>query len=201
MKDYVSSGATPDGDLEGLVVLDVGCSTGWRFDRPEFFTARKLIGVDPDEDALAEGRRARPQVDFRLGTAERLPCDSGEADIYVAIVSLPYSDIPVALSEAYRVLSSGGRIHITLHDARMQMHWFFAALRSFEVKRVLDHGYVVAHSLWFALTGRCFSRPRRSSSFESFQTRWRMRRALLAAGFVDIRIRRARHFLIEAAKP
>lgn len=202
MDDYILSGAIPAGDLSGLSILDVGSADGWRFDLPEFAKAKRLIGVDPNTEAIETGKAKRPAVEFHCAIAERLPIAPTEIDLYMSIVSLPYTDIPAALKEAHRVLKPGGRMHITMHDLPMQIGWLWAAVKKLSVKRVVDHAYIAAHSAWFAMTGRCFARPWRRDRFESFQTRSRMHALVSAAGFHDVRIRRThRHFVIEAAKP
>jgi ubiquinone/menaquinone biosynthesis C-methylase UbiE len=190
----------PTGDLTGLSILDVGCGDGWRFDLPAFAKAGRLIGVEPNEAEVVTGKGRRPHVDFRHGFAESLPCGDGEVDLYIAMVSLPYSNIPLALREANRVLKVGGKLHITMHDLSMQLAWLRQAVQAGALKRVLDHLYIFPHSLWFELTGRCFGRPWKASELESFQTQRRMRSMLEAAGFVNVRTTKQGCFLVEAVK-
>jgi 2-polyprenyl-3-methyl-5-hydroxy-6-metoxy-1,4-benzoquinol methylase len=46
-------------DFSGLRVLEIGCGTGrltWRYAGP----AREVLGIDPDEEAIATARAATP---------------------------------------------------------------------------------------------------------------------------------------------
>lgn len=201
MNNYVRSGAIPSGDFSGLSVLDVGCADGWRFELPEFTKASRLVGVEPDQIAVERGKQKRPAVEFHIARAERLPFADNEFDVYMSIVSLPYADLPRALAEAYRVTRPGGRIHITMHTLPMQMQWFLTAVKGLSVKRVLDHAYIAANSAFLWMFGKCFPRPWKRSTFESFQTAGRMMRMAEKAGFQDVGVKRTRrHLIIEGWK-
>jgi ubiquinone/menaquinone biosynthesis C-methylase UbiE len=58
-------------------------------------------------------------MDLRNAAAEHLPYGNSEFDLVISRVSLPYTDLPKAAREMRRVLRTGGRIWLALHDFRM----------------------------------------------------------------------------------
>jgi ubiquinone/menaquinone biosynthesis C-methylase UbiE len=95
------------------LIVDVGCGTG-RYSRPLSDRLRaKVIGIDPSERMLAVAR-AKPddeRVEFRHGSAERLPLDDACADmVFMSMVLHHLHDRRAAARECRRVLRSGGRL-------------------------------------------------------------------------------------------
>ncbi len=109
-------------DLQpGETVVDLGSGAG--FDA--FLAARKVgpagrvIGVDmtPEMVDKAEGNAREmgvENVEFRLGTIERLPVDDESADVVISncVVNLS-PDKAAVFSDIFRVLKPGGRICIS----------------------------------------------------------------------------------------
>lgn len=111
--------------LTESVVVDVGCGTGF-LSQAFVLIARKVIGVDSSEEML---NRARNNLDraenfeARLGTAERLPLEDGEADIVVGNMILHHCPNPLsAIREMARILKPGGKLILTDLD-RHQYDW------------------------------------------------------------------------------
>lgn len=99
-------------------VLDVGCGIGqsftaWRM--RGLHVGRHFVGLDIDAEAIEHAKRHSPEVAFAEGRAEALPLLSESFDLVFSRVSLPYTDVPVALREMVRVLRPRGRIWLTLH--------------------------------------------------------------------------------------
>jgi SAM-dependent methyltransferase len=105
---------------EGERVVDVGSGAG--FD--SLIAARmvgeggRVIGVDMtpamlDRARAAANAAAAANVEFREGLAERLPVDSGWADVVISngVLNL-MPDKAAALTEMTRVLRPGGRLQI-----------------------------------------------------------------------------------------
>lgn len=161
--------------------LDVG-GYGRDFAHPRYAQTAELCAIDPDMKAVEFGRKRFPKVTVRHGYAENLPFHAAHFDVVTARVSLPYTDIPAALSEIARVMRPCGHLCISLHD--WSRHWLSVKdVRS--VKRAIDMAYITLASWCYILTDRVPMRPW-DGSRETYQTVGKMRRALRAAGFKDI---------------
>lgn len=110
------AGAPSPGD----VVVDVGSGAG----TDALLAARyvgpkgRVIGVDPTDAMLAKARAAAAQtgaahVEFRKGSAEALPVESGSVDVVISngVVNLAADKHPV-FREIVRVLRPGGRLQL-----------------------------------------------------------------------------------------
>jgi SAM-dependent methyltransferase len=78
----------------------------------------QVIGVDMTPEMLAKARHSAvhaglPNVEFRQGVLERLPVETGWADVVISngVLNL-VPDKAAALAEMHRVLRSGGRIQL-----------------------------------------------------------------------------------------
>jgi SAM-dependent methyltransferase len=97
----------------GMKVLDIACGAGLVCGLVSVRGAQ-VIGVDFSPNMLAEARRRYPSADFREGDAEALPFEDGRFDAVVINFGLHHFPYPArALSEAHRVLRSGGRLAFT----------------------------------------------------------------------------------------
>ena len=110
----------PPADMNIERALDVG-GYGRDFMHPRYSGASELWAIDPDMNAVEFGRQRFPKVTVRHGYAENLPFHAAHFDVVTARVSLPYIDIPTALSEIARVMRPGGHLCISLHD--WSRHW------------------------------------------------------------------------------
>ena len=102
--------------LRGARVLDVGCGDG---SLVRFMTRQgaRATGLEIDEGKLARARAAEPAADetYRVGRGEALPFEADSFDLVVFFNSLhhvPAERHDAALSEAARVLPSGGRLYV-----------------------------------------------------------------------------------------
>ena len=96
-------------------VVDIGCGPGTavRYAAPRAATA---TGIDPDPVMLRLAQwgtalRRSPNVSWLEGRAEKLPLPDGEATVAWAISSSHHwEDRGAAVSEAWRILTPGGRL-------------------------------------------------------------------------------------------
>ena len=97
----------------GATWVDVGCGTGALSGQIVARTdPARVTGVDPSAAFVeaARDRVAQPVAAFEVGQADRLPLDSGSADVVVSGLVLNFvPDVPAALDEAARVAGRAGR--------------------------------------------------------------------------------------------
>jgi SAM-dependent methyltransferase len=99
-------------DPSCLSVVDVGCGRGGGLSAmTRYGGLGPAVGVDPSEQHIAFCRRLYDGqgLDFRVGTAARLPIPDSSVDLVSSVESShTYPDIDAFLREARRVLVTGG---------------------------------------------------------------------------------------------
>ena len=105
-------------DLAKTKLLDVGCGVGLIH---PFLVDHlgQIDGVDIAQDALAEGAKRNPRVNYRPFDGDRLPCADGTYDSGVTICVMHH--VPPArwkafLAEALRALRPGGVFMVFEHN-------------------------------------------------------------------------------------
>jgi ubiquinone/menaquinone biosynthesis C-methylase UbiE len=99
-------------------ILEIGCGTGsLTVPLAERFPEAQVVGLDPDDGALARARAKDPggRVDWREGSATELAMPDGSFDCVIASLVLHHlrmSEKRTALAEARRVLRPGGRLQV-----------------------------------------------------------------------------------------
>lgn len=104
---------------DGHRVLEIGCGTGnltvrTKRDHP----SAVIIGSDPDPRALSRAQRKAVSLSgirFERAYAQRLPYSDGEFDRVLSSMMLHHLDEDAktaAADEIFRVLRSGGRLHL-----------------------------------------------------------------------------------------
>jgi len=97
------------GEVQGLVVIDVGCGEG-RFCRMLAKRGARVTGIDPTVKLIAEARRRQPDAVFHEAKGEALPVADASMDLVVSYLSLlDIPDYKAAIHEMRRVLKPGGR--------------------------------------------------------------------------------------------
>jgi len=93
----------------GDPVADVGCGTGIL---TRLLAARRLavVGIDPNEDMLAEARAAGDAVDYRRGEAAATGLPDASVALVTAAQAFHWFDLDAALAEFHRVLRPGGHV-------------------------------------------------------------------------------------------
>jgi SAM-dependent methyltransferase len=94
-------------DRQADQALDVGCGAGLSTAALAPL-ARQVTGLEPISTMLAHRRIVAPLARFVIGQAERLPFAARTFDLVAAAGSLNYTDLPSALPEIARVLTSDG---------------------------------------------------------------------------------------------
>ncbi len=97
----------------GKTIVDVGCGDG-ALVRHFIRLGARAIGIEVSEGQLERARaQAGPGETYSVASAENLPFADGSADAILFMKSfhhLPLAAMPLALSEAARVLAPSGRL-------------------------------------------------------------------------------------------
>lgn len=122
----------------GTDLLDVATGPGYVAAAAAARGAR-AVGVDFSGAMVERARQRHPEVDFRQGDAEALPFPAASFDAVVMNFGLLHLAEPErALSEAHRVLRSGGRCAFTVWAAPGETVGFGIVLRALEAHGTTD---------------------------------------------------------------
>ena len=98
----------------GKVLLDVGCGSGI-FSSLATEKGAIVTGIDASEALLAVAMHRNPAINFMPGEMEELPFGDENFDIVCGFNSFQYAaNTKNALTEAYRVLKSDGRLAVMI---------------------------------------------------------------------------------------
>lgn len=117
--------------LAGRRLLDIGCGTG-ALARTLADRGARVVGIDPNPEALALAREAVPAAGFRRAEAQSLPFADGSFDGAIFLNSLHHVPEPAmhrALEEVARVVEPAGRVVVV---DPVPEGSFFAVLRPLE---------------------------------------------------------------------
>ena len=89
--------------------LDIGCGAGASTAALAAY-ADRTIGLDPAAAMIERARTVTPRARFVVGEAERLPFGESAFDLIAAAGSVNYSNVPLFLAEAARVLTRRGAL-------------------------------------------------------------------------------------------
>ncbi len=98
-------------------ILEIGCANGWRLDLLTREYAASGTGIDPSEEAIAEGRAHFQTLDLSCGTAEALPFAESRFDLLIygfCLYLCDRRDLFRIVAEGDRVLADGG--YLVIHD-------------------------------------------------------------------------------------
>jgi ubiquinone/menaquinone biosynthesis C-methylase UbiE len=167
-------------------VLDVGCGNGDALARAG--TDFVAVGIDIDHDALRTGSELFPGHQLCRAAAEALPFKDGAFDAALSRVALPLMDIPAVLAEIARVVRRDGEVWLAFHRVSYLRTELRKSVRALNLVRTAYLGYVLLNGLVFHFTGKTFRFPLNRAYSESFQTERGVSRALVRAGFHDVRV-------------
>jgi len=118
--------------VEGSIT-DVGCGPGYLLQLlSKEMPRHKLVGVDISEEMVERAKTnfssigLGGRVEFKQGSADKLPFDDGTQDFIVSTLSLHHwADPESAFNEIYRVLKPSGQMLIldSRRDARRLVLW------------------------------------------------------------------------------
>ena len=145
LKNYFFPRISSD-ELEGKVLLDLGCFTGGRLTAwKEKYKLKSAFGIDINPvfkiagDEFSESRNIS-DVEFTVGYGEILPYPDNSIDFIVSTDVLEHvRDVESVMNECFRILKNGGKLavafpqysqplesHLGLVTKTPALHWFFS---------------------------------------------------------------------------
>jgi len=120
-------------DLKGKYVIDIGSSIGWLEKELLKYTPLKLVGVEPDPEAVAHSQRKVRKATFIEAPASKIPISGNTADIVVmfdVLEHVPKKKEILALREANRLLKRGGKLVLSTPNSSfltniLDFAWYF----------------------------------------------------------------------------
>ena len=122
LEQELSKAGVPASDL---AVIDIGAGNGMMGEQLQRMGASALVGVDIIEEAAAAAKRDRPDVyrEYRvldlteLTDADRAALEGHRFNGLTTVAALGFGDMPpLALAEAFNMLSLGGWVAFTIKD-------------------------------------------------------------------------------------
>jgi len=103
------------------LILDAGCAAG-RDSRIIHEKGKKVIGIDLSKELIKIARKNNPEIQFVEGNFLQLPFEDNHFDGIWAHASILHfestNEVIKSLQEFYRVLKTGGVIHIFVKEKR-----------------------------------------------------------------------------------
>lgn len=116
-----------EGDVQGRLVLEIGCGTGRMSAVLVAKYGCRVVGLDTSREMLAVARdvtKRSSDVSFVQGRAEDLPFADGSFERTVTHMALHLFSRESAFAEMKRVLADGGKaVASTLDPALFSEHW------------------------------------------------------------------------------
>lgn len=181
-------------------ILDIGCGAGQTLIGSNLGEGVFPVGLDLDIAALTLGKQLSPTIQFIRGSGDSLPFKNGCFDLVICRVSLPYMHISKALSEMARVTAAGGDLWLVLHPFSMTAKELGTNLTHLQLKAGFYRLWVLVNGLALNTLGRQWHWPGDPARYETWQTCGSMKRALMVAGYEQVRIDRGNHFVMTATK-
>lgn len=152
--------------LSGKVLLDVGSSTGLLESKLVNKSLKKIIGIEPNENAVKFAKRNVKGAEFYVGTADNLLVKDKSCDIvtmFDVIEHVPENGERDAFTEAKRVLKKGGIFLLSTPNDNfftnfLDPAWYFGH-RHYKPRRIkkllVDSGFKILNlevrgGLWFS---------------------------------------------------
>lgn len=101
--------------IRGKTVLDVGCWTG-QLEKLASKSAKKMVGIDPNPEAIAFAKKKLPDVKFVVAKANKLPFSNSYFDTVFLMDVLEHvtkGTEEEVLRQIHRVLKPGGALIIS----------------------------------------------------------------------------------------
>jgi SAM-dependent methyltransferase/alkylhydroperoxidase family enzyme len=124
-------------------LLDVACGSGLALELAGLRGA-VCAGIDASRRLLAVAQDRNPDADLRLGDMNALPWEDNCFDVVTSFRGI-WATTPLALAEAYRVLTPGGRVAVTAwgHIKASEGAWVLSPLALATEEKVQNQAAMV----------------------------------------------------------
>lgn len=120
-------------NLKGKSILDIGSSIGWLEKEILEYKPKKLVGIEPDAEAVKYSQKNIKGAYFYKASAERIPLADSSVDIAVmfdVIEHVPKGEEEKTLRESGRVLKKGGKLVLSTPNSTFATNildaaWYF----------------------------------------------------------------------------
>lgn len=132
-------------NLKDKVIVDIGSSNGWLEKEIEKSGAKKIIGIEPDQQSIKLAKRNVKNALFIKGEAGNIPVKSNFADIVIlfdVIEHVPGGSEKQVFLEIKRIIKTGGILVLsTPHDHwvinLLDLAWYFGH-RHYSVNKIKE---------------------------------------------------------------
>lgn len=119
--------------VKGKYVVDVGSSIGWLEKELLKYRPKKLVGIEPDLDAVIYSRKKVKEATFINSNAGSIPVPDSSVDVVImfdVLEHVPKNTESTVLKEINRILKRGGKLvlstpHDTLFLKILDLAWYF----------------------------------------------------------------------------
>jgi ubiquinone/menaquinone biosynthesis C-methylase UbiE len=180
------------------LILDIGCGIGQTLAAAELGNGAFLIGMDIDFQSISYGKNKFNNIVFINANAHNVPFKDRSFDLVISRVCLPYTNIHKSIREISRVIKYDGKIWLTLYSFSKALGYLASSISKFEIKNtILVCILLINGTLSFFGIRLYWPFVKR---YESFQTKYGIKRLLKKNSFQDINIIRNEHFVVTARK-
>lgn len=108
--------------------LDVGCASGYMISQiASIFPNAKYFGIDIYDKAIGYAKKAYPNIEFKVASADRLPFKDNAFDVILFYETIEHVENPKGcLKEIRRVLKEDGTLILTMDSGSIlfRIIWF-----------------------------------------------------------------------------
>lgn len=123
-------------NLTNKTVLEIGCGNG-RISSKLAPDCASFIAIDPDKKSINKAKSTTPEIDFRVGSGEKISFPDSSFDIVIFTLSLHHQDSYKALDEASRVVKKNGQVIIVEPVIDGELEKVCAFLNNEDIEKLL----------------------------------------------------------------
>ena len=177
-----------DQKIKDKVIVDVGSSFGWLENKIKGEGAKKIIGIEPNKDAVEFAQKNVTGAKFLVGDALNVPLSENMADVvilYDVLEHIPKGTEGQVLSEIRRILKKGGTLLFSTPNKHilsnlLDIAWYFGHRHytksqitnflennGFKILQIFSKGSIFSsiYLIWFYIAKKIFNTPMPRNNF------------------------------------